>query len=64
MSYGLFRKGKGGQIRKIKSRRGKPKLKNMVVWATTKKQVLTWIKKWGTKSQKEKHLKCPCRGKK
>lgn len=57
MAYGLFRKGRGGQIRKIKSRKGKPKLKNLVVWDNTKKGILSWIKKWGTKSQKEKHLK-------
>lgn len=61
MAYALFRKGKGGQIRKIKPRKGKPRLKNLIVWDYTKKGVKSWIKKWGNKSQKEKHLKRKCK---
>lgn len=54
MAYALFRNGKGGIIRKIKSRSGKSRLKNLVVWDKTKSGVLSWIEKWGTKAQKTK----------
>jgi len=60
MAYGLFREGRGGTIRKIKSRIGKPRTKRtkkLIVWHPQKKEILKWIKKWGTKSQKRKHLK-------
>ena len=57
MAYGLYRKGKGGVIKKI---RGNPRSpsnqKNLIVWAGRKGDVKSWIRQWGTKTQKEKHL--------
>ena len=58
MAYGLYRKGKGGSLRKIS---GNPRTyvpqKNLIVWGKSKKEVKSWIKKYGTKTQKDKHLK-------
>jgi hypothetical protein len=58
MAYGLYRTGKGGKLRKI---RGNPRSptnqRNMIVWNSRKKGIKTWIRKWGTKTQKEKHIK-------
>jgi len=57
MAYGLYRKGKGGTIKKI---RGNPRSpsnqKYMIVWDSTKKGVKSWIKEYGNKTQKRKHL--------
>ena len=57
MPYGLYRKGKGGTLRKLKGDpRGARNQKNLIVWDTTKKGVFKWIRKWGTDTQKIKHL--------
>jgi len=55
MSYGIYKNGI-----KIKKIEGNPRSpsnqKGMVVWSSTKKGVKTWVKRWGTKKQKEKFL--------
>jgi hypothetical protein len=55
MTYGLYKHS--NKIRKI---RGNPRSlsnqKGLIVWTQTKKGVQSWIKEWGTKSQKEKYL--------
>ena len=57
MAYGLYRKGKGGTLRKLTGDpRGARNQKNIIVWDVTKKGVLDWIRKWGTQTQKMKHL--------
>jgi len=57
MTYGLYKKGKGGTIKKIRGNpRNQTNQKNMIVWNDSKKQVKSWIRKWGTKTQKIKHL--------
>jgi len=55
--YGLYRKGKGGSLKKIYGNpRNNTNQKNLIVWDRTKKGVKTWIKDWGTKTQKDKYL--------
>lgn len=57
MPYGLYRKGKGGTIRKVKGNPRSPtNQRNLIVWDKTKKGVKTWIKEYGKKTHKEKHL--------
>jgi hypothetical protein len=57
MPYGLYRIGKGGTIRKITGNpRSKRNQKYLIVWDNRKKDIKSWIKKWGTKTQKQKHL--------
>ena len=57
MPYALYRKGKGGTLRKVSGNpRSIKNQKNLIVWDYTKKGVKSWVKKWGTKTQKRKHL--------
>ena len=57
-NYGLYKKGTGGNIRKIKGNPRSPKnLRDVIVWDNSKKGVKSWIKTYGTKTQKTKHLK-------
>jgi len=57
LPYGLYRKGKGGSLKKISGNpRNKSNQKNLIVWDPTKKGVKSWIRKWGTGTQKKKHL--------
>jgi len=55
MAYGIYRNGK--KIRKII---GNPRANNnqrgLVVWTDTKAGVKSWVRKWGTKKQKDKYL--------
>ncbi len=57
MAFGLYRKGKGGSLRKIQGNpRSKGNQKNIIVWEPTKKGVKGWIRSYGTHSQKKRHL--------
>ena len=53
MAYGLYKKGKSFQIKKIKGNpRSKLNKKKMVVWTATKNGVKEWAGRFGTKKQR------------
>jgi hypothetical protein len=55
MAYALYKNGR--KIRKIKGNpRAASNQEDLVVWAPTKSGVKSWVKKWGTKKQKERFL--------
>lgn len=52
MNYGLFKKS--GLIKKISGKPLTPKnQKNLIVWHPSKKQVISWVKDYGTLRQKK-----------
>lgn len=55
MAYAIYRNGQ--KIRKIEGNpRAPSNQKGLVVWAPTQAGVKSWVRKWGTKKQKEKYL--------
>ena len=53
-AYGFYKSGQKYKVLKIQGNpRAKYNQKGMLVWSTTKPQVISWVKKWGTKKQKE-----------
>lgn len=54
MAYGLYRQE---VIKKIKGNpRSVENQKGLIMWADSKNEVLDWIKKWGTKKQKQQFV--------
>lgn len=55
MAYAVYRGGR--KIRKVVGNPRSPtNQKGLVVWAPTHRGVKDWVKKWGTKKQKEAWL--------
>lgn len=56
-NYGLFKSGRGGVLKQIKGNPRRPVMvKKVFVWGTSKSKVKSWIREWGTNTQKRKHL--------
>ena len=56
-NYGLFRAGRGGVIRRINGNPRRPAItRKIVVWSPSKVRLKSWIREYGTKTQKNKHL--------
>lgn len=57
MAYALYRGKNGGSIRAISGNpRNRSNQRGLVVWAPKKTEVKSWIRRWGTNTQKSKHL--------
>jgi len=55
MAYAIYKNG-----RKISKVKGNPRTqsnqKGLIVWDSTLAGVKSWVKRWGTKKQKDKYL--------